>query len=595
MARNRKKGKAAKARRGPGRQPSGHRSASRQAPLPKPAASLWQRLGLLLDGAAEALAHPQAPQEPVWKHLWSVLALAFAARAALALSGDFVVSPDEIMQYLEQGHLLAFGNGVTYWEFFYGNRSLLTPAAIAGLLLLFDAFGIGQPSWYINGVELAFCAFSLLIPAGMYFFARQHFGEASGRAALLVGAFWYELVGFAHKPMTEFTVTALLLALLALCLRPAPGRPRVVWTAAILAVLAVTLRIQYAPLTLGLLGLLFLRVGKGAKAQLALGTAALFLIGGVLDGISWDSGPFHSLRNYLAFNFGADRAALEPAKFQFPAFQHFQWLLFTGGGLTGLCAALALREPRRHGLLFALIALIMVPHILEQHKEYRNIFVVIPFLLLLGADAVARLADRTGRPAWVYGTAGALLASVSSAGILNALPRQDESCCASLEPPVRFIRDQDPAFAAYLHLANAPGVKAIWHLDRVYAGTPGYYYLHGKIPFYDRRAGLENDLSRLDLLQASVSHLLTEDPALEVPGYVLDKAFGNLRILRREDNAPPVRQWRTFRPTVADLWGEPLMRRLYPEAPDPPDNLGIEFAAPDELPSAPETVADSPQ
>ena len=45
-----------------------------------------------------------------------MLALAFAARAAVALSGDFILHPDEIMQYLEQGHRLAFGNGVVHWS-----------------------------------------------------------------------------------------------------------------------------------------------------------------------------------------------------------------------------------------------------------------------------------------------------------------------------------------------------------------------------------------------------------------------------------------------------------------------------------------------
>lgn len=55
-------------------------------------------------------------------------------RAAVALSGDFFIHPDEIMQYLEQGHRLAFGNGVVYWEFFYGARSWLLPGLIAGVL-----------------------------------------------------------------------------------------------------------------------------------------------------------------------------------------------------------------------------------------------------------------------------------------------------------------------------------------------------------------------------------------------------------------------------------------------------------------------------
>ena len=131
--------------------------------------------------------------------------------AAIALSSDFLLHADELYQFLEQGHRLAFGNGLVPWEYFYGVRPLLLPVVIAGMLMVFDVFGLGQPVWYVDGVKLLFCAISLLIPAGMYFFARQHFGETAGRIAMLVGAFWYEFVGFAHKPLAEFVATGLLL------------------------------------------------------------------------------------------------------------------------------------------------------------------------------------------------------------------------------------------------------------------------------------------------------------------------------------------------------------------------------------------------
>ena len=60
---------------------------------------------------SDLLLHPVPPDERPWKYLLPVLALAFVARAAIALSGDFVLHPDEIMQYLEPAHRLVFGNG----------------------------------------------------------------------------------------------------------------------------------------------------------------------------------------------------------------------------------------------------------------------------------------------------------------------------------------------------------------------------------------------------------------------------------------------------------------------------------------------------
>ena len=548
-------------------------------------------------GAADGLLHLRAPEEPVWRWFWLVLALAFAARAAIALSGDFSTHPDEIMQYLEQGHRLAFGNGVVYWEFFYGARSWLIPGLIGGILILFDAAGLGEPFWYVGGVKLAFCVISLAIPAGMYFFARRHFDETAARAALLAGAFWYELAGFAHKPMTEFAGAALAMALLALCVHPLRKDGAAAWTVALLAVLTVAVRIQYAPVALALLGLYFLRAGKTPRLHAAIAAIVFFLAVGLFDAVTWDGGLFHSYRTYLEFNLAIDRDAVVRI---WPGGQYLVWLLFLGGGLSALCAAAALLDLRRYGFLLVLIALVLVPHSIEEHKEYRFVFAVAPLWLLIGAGVMARLAGRrpspapdaragVGRGALVYGTVGALFAAVSVAGILNLLPRWDEALTeglpAHIRHPVRFLHGQDPAFAAYRWLAAAPGVKAVWDLDHDYLDTPGYYYLHREIPFYDRQAGFANELhADLETLRASVSHLVTVRPDLAVPGYAVEKEFGGVRILRREEEGGrrgEVRRWRDFTPTIAHTYGQGLMRRLYPEAPPLPANFNIRFAEPE--------------
>ncbi len=567
-----------------------------------PARGLPGRALARLYTAADALLHLRTPAEPVWKWFWPVLALAFAARAAIALYGDFVLHPDEIMQYLEQGHRLAFGNGVVYWEFFYGARPWMIPGLIAGVLALLDAVGLGEPYWYVGGVKLAFCAISLAIPAGMYFFARRHFDEAAARVALLAGAFWYELAGFAHKPMTEFTGAALSMALLALCVRPSRGDgPAAAWMAAFLAVLTAAIRIQYAPLALALLGLWFLRAGKAARVHATAAAIVFFFTVGAFDAVTWDGGWFHSYRTYLEFNLAIDRHAVE---WVWPRYQYLVWLLFLGGGLSALCTGAALLDLRRYGFLLILLSLILVPHSIEEHKEYRYLFVLAPLWLLIGAGLVARLASRarwpthppdassgsapdraTGR-AWIYATAGALFAAVSLAGALNLLPRWDEALTekfsVGVRHPVRFLHGQDPEFAAYRWLAAAPGVKAVWDLDNDYLETPGYYYLHREIPFYDRQAGLANELhADLETLRASVSHLVTVRPDLAVPGYVVEKEFGRVRILRREENEAPVRGWRGFNPTVTNLFGEGYLRRLYAHAPPPPANFNIQFVEPE--------------
>ena len=410
-----------------------------------------------LRSMSDLLLHPAPPDERPWKFLLPVLALAFVARAAIALSGDFVLHPDEIMQYLEPAHRLVFGNGVTYWEFFYGARSWLVPGLVAGVLKLFDIVGLGQPFWYVGGVKLVFCAISLLIPAGMYFFARCHFGETSARVALLMGAFWYELVGFAHKPMTEFVATALLMSLLALCVRSAPDKLRVVLTVALLAVLVAAIRVQYAPLALLVLGLFFLRTEK--RTQLVAAAATGFVGVGVFDAITWDGGLFHS----YVVNIRVNLARGDMLVGESPAWQFLYWLLIANMGLVALCVLAVLQDLRRYGLLLALIVLTLLIHSTQSHKEYRFIFVVIPLWLLIGADFVVWFASRAsaGRSRMSLGpTSLALMASfaaVSLAGILNALPYQAKVYQAYSKETgiVGFLRNQDPIFAAYRYLASA--------------------------------------------------------------------------------------------------------------------------------------------
>ena len=533
----------------------------------------------MLDG----LLHRCDADARPWPLLVPVLALAFAARAAVALAGDFVLHPDEIMQYLEPAHRLAFGSGVIYWEYFYGARSWLVPGAVAAVLKLFDAVGLGAPWWYVDGVKLVFCALSLAIPAAMYHFARRHFGETAARVALLAGAFWYELAGFAHKPLTEFVAAAPLMGLLALCLHPAPDRPRVAAQAAGLAVLAAAIRLQYAPVALLLLGIVFLRTRL--KLLLFATAAAALCAVGVFDALTWGGGPFHSYLTNPRFNLilGDLRSG------ESPGYQFLWWLLLAGGGLSALSLAGALRSPRRYGLLLGLIALVLLSHSLQAHKEYRFVFAVIPLWLLLGSDLAvrlrrwlcARLAAGAGAGRWMAAAAAAAFAAVSLAGVLNALPAQQRVYRAwSQESGVTgFVRAQDPIFAAYRHLARAPGVTAVWQPDRPYYNLPGYYYLHRAIPFYDAFTGplVIRDLATLS---ASVSHLLTADPRLTVSGYSLERDFGGMRVLRRDAAEPPVRRWQAHAPVIVDDLVLRIMRQVDAGAAPPPASAGIRFAAP---------------
>ena len=551
------------------------RQEDKPIPMASPAAGV--RASARLAAAADFLLHPLAPDERPWKHLPLVLALAFLARAAVALSGDFVLHPDEIMQYLEPAHRLVFGNGAAFWEYLYGARSWLVPGLVAGVLALFDALGLGEPAWYVGAVKLLFCVISLALPASMYFFARMHFSEAAARAALLAGAFWYELVGFAHKPMTEFVAAALFLALLALCVRPMPGRRRVLWAVALLALLVAAIRMQYAPLALIVLGLYFLRTRR--KLQLVL-AATLFLAAvGLFDAISWDAGLFHS---YI-LNFRFNLAVSDLKAGESPIWLYLWWLLLSGAGLAVLSVLPGLRDVRRYGFLLGLIVLTVLIHSIQPHREYRFIFVVVPVWLLIGADVVVRFASSSRVAKMrVRGAAAVVASAVTLGGILNLLPYQHQVYRGfSLESGiVGFVRNQDPVFAAYRYLARAPGVAGVFH-ERSYINTPGYYYLHRKVPLYVGGTFFllfaDSNRTPLEAITSSVTHIVTADAAMSVPGYSLERSFGYLRILSRDADSPAVRQWADYTPTFdTGIFGQ-IARQLYRNPPPFPANAGVRF------------------
>ena len=74
-----------------------------------------------------------------------------------------------------------------------------------------------------------------------------------------------------------------------------------------------------------------------------------------------------------------------------------------------------------------------------------------------------------------------------------------------------------------------------------------------------------------------MTHLVTASPDLTVSGYVLEREFGPVRVLRRQATQPPVRRWREYAPVIVFPHVGETMRRIDAAAPDPPANAGITF------------------
>ena len=92
---------------------------------------------------AFAVFPPPACESPVWRHLWTLLAVGLALRLLAAFSADWINRADEIMQYLEQAHRFVFGAGFVPWEIRLGARNMLLIAPAVGVMQLCQAVGGG--------------------------------------------------------------------------------------------------------------------------------------------------------------------------------------------------------------------------------------------------------------------------------------------------------------------------------------------------------------------------------------------------------------------------------------------------------------------
>lgn len=553
--------------------------------------------------------HPQATDPTLWQYLLPLLAVAFVLRGAVALSGDFVLHPDEIMQHLEPAHQLVFGNGILHWEWFYGARSWLVPSIAAFTMWLGKMAGFAEPSFYISAVKLTFCAISLLIPLAMYIFCRRHFGELTARIALVLGVFWYELVVFAHKPMSEFVASAVFAALL-ITLPLAASSWRRLLVAGALCVLVVASRMQYAPPTAAIFVIIFYLANKNGRWALLAGSSAMLLAVGALEMATWGA-PFYSYYLNMLVNLTAT-AYMPQEDWWLPLL----WLVLASGGLVVAAFCSIFANYRRRGLLILLLALIIISHILQKHFEYRFIFLAIPLWLILFADLLANAKSNRYFKLWL---GGGFAVAISLLGIFNLLPLQEQIYHSGFsKEKVRFVRNQDSKFRIYRQLAASDKLQGLIDFSGEYSATGGYYYLGRAVPFYDAISYwkltnptnphqyashiITNRSSKLQKIVSVKGKLLlkTEAGLIRLPIFIEDQnkkqllywqADGKLhkltqftikerfngKILWHRHNRQPTQNWHNYKViAISPDWGE-IARQADKSLPKPPPKYGIRF------------------
>ena len=468
---------------------------------------------------------PPACNQPVWRHLWTLLAIGFALRLLAAFSADWMYRGDQIMQYLEQAHRLVFGAGFMPWEARLGARNLLIAAPAAGVMALCKALD-GGPGCYIPAIELFYAAFSLAIPASLYFIARRMHGETAGRAALVLGCLWYEFVVFApHLLPAQTGAIPILVGLACVPPRealsadsPALAKPGVrLLLAGFFIGLGGLLRLPYIPVA-GALGLLILARSPLRFAPHVLGGAVGALaVAGAADWAVW--GAF--LHSSFAF---LEAAALTNGFNDLFSFaEGTEWhapvrkLAVCSAGLWPLLFILAAAEWRRYWLTLSMLALLLAVHAVTLTTSYSHVFLALPLFALIFGGVAARPPEflRGFLRAGGKKAAAAALALLSLAGAAHALPGLSASfwTLGEISQP-RFFFHNFAWLQAARFLSQVPPEKmraVVWNApDPIWTG--GYYYFHHPVPQWHEGMKLHRPALEGRPLAEMASHYVALSP-----------------------------------------------------------------------------------
>ena len=485
-----------------------------------------------------ALAHfappfgaADAPIVPPWRWLWFLMLAGFLLRFGLGLTADWMYRTDEYIQYLEQAHRVVFGYGHIPWEYRLGVRNWMISAPAIATLHLCKVLGLTHPDYYVPAVKAANSALSMLLPLGMYFFVRRQYSEMAGRAALLAGLLWYEMLIFAPRVLSEQYAAILIFAALGLA-APRGGVGRAL-LGGFLFGLALSLRLPFAPVV-GLAGLAWLVVLPWwSRAALVIGGVAALLLWGAVDYAIW-GGWWESIVNYVAMTGILNEQIDAPKAGSLSSLAYLQFLTVVSLGVFPVVFLMACASFRRHWLLLALIGGLLLVHLsYAGGVEYSNIIVAIPLFLCLAAALFGDLAGQRGAPFFVWRkTIIAGVALITLAGGFAALPYKESAYPLGN----RYFFYQAPFFAASEFLSRQSEVRTVVYKCGDPFASGGYYRLHHNVPVLSLAFPDQAELLKGKSLRQVASHIIACDAA-PIDGFSEAANFSGLRIYANNNPA----------------------------------------------------------
>lgn len=418
----------------------------------------------------------------------AILAVALALRLA-ALVPFSMHHPDEIFQYLEPAHRLAFGQGITTWEFRYGMRGWLLPTVLSWAMESGNAIAPGG-NLYLTLPRLLVSLASLSIPIAAFSIGQRR-SLTHGLVAMAVMSLWFECIYFSAHVLSEQVSVILFLPAAALMLSARPHVAQRYALAGMLLGLAAAIRFQNAPAIALFAAMTCGRGWRGRWLPLIAGGGAGLALSALAD-LAQGATPFGWILANVTQNVVHDRATGYGTKG--PAFYlgaiALYWLWLLPVMLAAIRPAIG-----RHRALFATAMLNIALLSLIGHKEYRFILLSTTILALLAAigsvDLLEAWSRRTGRAPARCGAALVLLWALGSASLAagpTMAPRWAEHA-----PELGLVADAS-------RLRRLCGLA----FDRLkFWQVGGYTYLHRAVPLYLTGPAPDDRIAPGDLPRAS--------------------------------------------------------------------------------------------
>jgi GPI mannosyltransferase 3 len=316
--------------------------------------------------------------------VWMVLlSFAIALRLGLAFGFPNIFFPDEVFQTLEPAHRLAYGYGVIPWEWRLGVRSWVFPTFLAGIMRLTEWLGTGSIG-YLRGTEIALSLLSLIAVWFGYAWAKRASGTPAAAIAALACTFYFGLVYFAPKALTEVVAAHIMLPGLYLGVyAQKPEERKRLFLAGVLCGLAACLRVHLLPALIFAMAYFCWPRWRQRVPAVAAGAAVPALIFGAADWMTW-SYPWRSyLGNFMA-NVVSGTGKLSTV-------QPWYWYAAALVILLGPAILLLFHGVRRSPFLAIFCAIIVVSHSFFAHKEIRYLYPILAPAIVLASIGVADL------------------------------------------------------------------------------------------------------------------------------------------------------------------------------------------------------------